>query len=111
MSSYSPLEPINLVSPKVMAIAIHPPTKTLKQDFTAGVLPRKAPKHPKNTSANVTAATTTVSLTLWFTMKEAANNGTMAPNANAIADAAAACIGFGSFSFSLSSLLDPFRFM
>ncbi|MFS7996022.1 hypothetical protein Hanom_Chr12g01124971 [Helianthus anomalus] len=90
MRHYRPVDPIHLVNPKVTAIAIQPPTRILKQDFTTGVLPKRAPIHPKTTSATLTVATTTPSLTVWSTINAAASKGTMAPNINAMADAAAA---------------------
>lgn len=37
---------ISLVRPKEMVIAIQPPIKTLAQDFTIGLLPKKEPIPP-----------------------------------------------------------------
>ncbi|KAJ8572553.1 hypothetical protein K7X08_009064 [Anisodus acutangulus] len=48
-----------------MDIAIHPPIRTLAQDFITGLLPRKAPIPPNATNAKLTAAMITAILTLW----------------------------------------------
>ncbi|WZZ33851.1 hypothetical protein YC2023_017252 [Brassica napus] len=95
---------MSLVNPNVTAIANHPPNKTLADDLTAGAFPNVAPSHPKTTSATVTAATTATILTLYSFTNAAAKSGTIAPAENASADAAAACSGLGSFSFSTSPL-------
>jgi hypothetical protein len=101
--AHNPVDPINLVRPKVMAIANHPPIKTLRDDLTVGAFPNTAPNHPNAIKAKVTAPTTTPSLNLYCPMKEAARTGTDAPSAKAIAEAADACVGLGKFAFSPSS--------
>ncbi|KAG4924546.1 hypothetical protein JHK87_050086 [Glycine soja] len=46
-------EPINLVRPNVMAIAMQPPTRTLRQDLVTGVFPRTAPTPPNTNNAKL----------------------------------------------------------
>lgn len=48
---YSGVEPINLGRPKMIPIANHFPNNTLKEDFTRGVFPKKAPTPPDPKSA------------------------------------------------------------
>ncbi|TYI33682.1 hypothetical protein ES332_A04G150500v1 [Gossypium tomentosum] len=88
------LEPINLVSPKVVPIAIHPQTSTLALDFTTGVLPSKAPTTPITTKATLASHHNNHRHPHHrLPYKAAANSGSTAPVAKAKADAATACTG------------------
>ncbi|KAI3757509.1 hypothetical protein L6452_05049 [Arctium lappa] len=91
-----------------MAMAIHPPTKTLTEDLSGGARPNAAPNHPKTANTTVIVATITPILNKYDFMNEAANRGTIEPSEKARVDATVACKGFGKLSFSSLDLLSLF---